>query len=129
MINPDKLGVGDFVEVIEAFKDYVKVGQVYRLLDSRVPKEPTSAIGWLCNIDLGTVDVSQAFRLPHDKITALPRSKVAKLIEPILKEATKRKRDADREYNLVKSRLEGLMSHESKYDEANSLLNKTFYWV
>lgn len=129
MINPDKVGVGDFVEVIEVFKDYGKVGDTYRLLDSRVPKEPTTAIGWKVDLATGKVDLQQAFKLPHDKIEVVSRKKIAKALEGLLSGAEANKRMADRAYNVIKGRIDGLLNHDSKEEEARSLMSKTFYWM
>lgn len=129
MIQPDSTSVGDLVEVTEAFKDYGKVGDVYRILDARVPREATSALAWKVDVASGRVDLTQAFKIPHDKAEPLNRKKAAKMFSYVLQEAQTKMTSAEREYKRVKSRIDGLLNYETKKEEAEALLGKTFYWI
>lgn len=129
MVNPDSLSVGDFVVVTEEFKSFGKVGAIFRIVSSRVPKNPTLALGWKMDMESGTAHLSDVYILPHDKISLLPREEVAKLFDRHLESALQKVRAAEKEYLFLKNRRDGLLYFKSAQEEARTLLSKTFYGI
>lgn len=129
MIDPSKFGIGDFVTADADIHDYANTGDIFRLIDSRIPGEETSAVGWMLDQKTGTLKTDQAYKLPHDKISSVSRSKLAKILSAALSKIESKKRAADHEYQVAKDRIEGLMKYESKEQEVKSLMSRTFSWM
>lgn len=129
MIDPSKVGIGDFVTATDGIHDYGKVGDIYRLIDSRIPDEETSALGWRLNVKTGLLDTNQAYKLPHDKISVVNRKKLSDALKPLLDGVKTKKRAVEREYQVIEDRINGLLKHDSKEEESKALLNRTFYWM
>lgn len=133
MIDPRRVGIGDYVVAIDNIHDYGKPGDIYRLIDSRIPDEETSALGWKLNTKTGLLETDRdskpAYKLPHDKIAPCDRSELSKALKPLLAKVQEEREAVDRRYRVVKDRIEGLINHKSKEEEVESIMRRTFYWM
>lgn len=126
MIDPSKVGLGDFVIADADVSDYVKKGEVFRLIDSRIPGEETSAVGWMLDPTTGVLKEDQAYKLPHDKVSVVNRRALAELLRPGLRKIEAKRESAEREYRVAKSRIDGLLNYESKEEEVSGLMRRVF---
>lgn len=129
MIDPSKFGIGDYVVADADIHDYAKAGDMFRLIDSRIPGEETSAVGWMLDQKLGSLKTDQAYKLPHDKVSGVSRSKLAKILNAALDKISSKKKAVDREYDVAKSRIEGLLKYDSKEQEAKGVMDRAFSWM
>lgn len=126
MIDPKRVVAGDYVQVISAFHDYGKEGDIYRIIDSRIPGEETSALGWLIDQKTFIVNGSSAYKLPHDKIKMAPRKLLSTLVGKALAKVEAKKKAIDREYDVIKRRAMALDVFETKEQEIERVLESTF---
>jgi len=129
MIDPSKVGIGDFVIAPSGVSDYIWPGDIFRLIDSRVPGEPTSAVGWKLNPVTGIIDSSQAYKFPHSSVELAPRHKVAEILKTSLKKIKLKVDSAKKEYNVLESRINGLLSHFSREEEVSHFMSDTFGFI
>lgn len=126
MIDPSKVGLGDFVIAESDIHDYAKTGDIFRLIDSRIPDEETSAVGWMLDQKTGRLKEDQAYKLPHDKIAPAPRKKLGEILRAALSKIDAKKRAADMEYLVARRRIEGFLNFETKEAEVRDLMSRTF---
>lgn len=126
MIDPSKVGLGDFVIAEGDIHDYAKTGDIFRLIDSRIPDEETSAVGWMLDQKTGRLKEDQAYKLPHDKIVLAPRKKLGEIFRVALSKIDAKKKAADVEYAVARRRIEGFMNFETKEAEVRDLMSRTF---
>ena len=126
MIDPRKVISGDYVSVVTDFHDYGKTGDLYKIIDSRIPGEETSALGWKIDVKTFSVEGGSAYKLPHDKISLTSRKALSKLVQKALAKVEAKKRAVDREYDVIKRRVIALECYETKEQEVESVLSSTF---
>ena len=129
MIDLKKTLPGEYVVVMSEFHDYGKVGNVFRIVDTRIPGEPTAAIGWQINKETGEVIGPYTYKLPADKVNLLPRSDLAALLKKGLKKRQKEVDKAKLEYEILHKRIVNLEEYYSRERECEEFLSEMFNFI
>jgi len=123
MIDLKKVKTGEYVIVTAPFHDYGKVGTVFRIIDTNIPGEPSSAVGWMINKETGLVDGGgYSYKLPQDKVEIMPRKELAAILRKSLKKIQSKLDGVRKEYEVLHERIDFLESYTSREEEVNELL-------
>lgn len=129
MIRAETIFAGDYVEAEINIFDYAVPGTVFKIIDRSIPGQPTSAIGWLIDAKTGAISGSQAYPLPHDKISHMPRRKLARIIEQQLVPLNRQKKDLDRSIELIEARVRNIENTSSREEEEVTFLRSFLSFV
>ena len=116
------ISAGDYVEADMNIYEYAVPGTVFKIIDRAIPGQPTSAIAWLVDSKTGNVSGSQAYPLPHDKISLMPRNKLAAIIGNQLAPLKNQKKDLDRQIEMIESRVRNIENTSSREEEETTFL-------
>ena len=129
MIDKKKVTTGDYVTVTEGFHDYAVAGDIFRIIDTQIPGEETSALGWKLDKKSGVIKNDYAYKLPHEKIVESPRKEVGAILRSGLKKLLANKKAADEAYEVQLDRIKGLEGFEDKADELKYALDRMFSFL
>lgn len=129
MIDPTKVLTGDYVEATDNIFDYAVPGTVFKVIWHRIPGQEQQALGWMIDPKTGGVMGSQSYPLPHDKVSFMPRRKLADLIKSSLRPLEKQQRDMNRQIDLIQSRVRNIENTESREEEEVTLLRAAFNFI
>ena len=128
-VDLKKVKCGDYVVVSSVFHDYGKVGNVFRIIDSNIPGEPTAAVGYLIDLTSGLVTPPYSYKLPCDKVDLMSRKDLAALLRKTLKMKKKLVDQAEQEYSLLYKRIVNLESYYSHDRECEEMLGEMFSFM
>lgn len=128
-VDLKKLSCGDYVVVSSVFHDYGKIGNVFRIIDTKIPGEPTAAVGYLIDSTTGLVVPPYSYKLPCDKVDAMSRKELAELLKKTLRLKKKIVDQAEQDYSILYKRIVNLESYYSHDRECEEMLTEMFHFI
>lgn len=129
MLRPQTISAGDYVEADGVIHDYAVLGTVFKIIDRHIPGQETNALGWLVDAKTGIVSGSQAYPLPHDKISVISRSKLASMISKQLAPLKRQQKDLDRQIEMIEARVRNIENTASREEEETTFLRACLNFI
>ena len=126
MIDRATTETGDYVTVTSTFQDYGIIGTIFKIIDTKIPDEPTAAVAWMIDEANGMVKGGKPYKLPMDKVSPMDRSHLASILTKTLKSLNAEVTAAERKRDVLRAQVADLQEYQDKNYAKKSFLDKLF---